>query len=84
MIAFRSLRKKILGFGINMNEYEVAIDTQLKYGIITLTIYANNQKDAYNKAVKQCKELYKEDYEEDHRKNINNILKYRRFYKKYT
>lgn len=64
-----------------MNEYEVTIDTQLRYGIITLIIYANNKNDAYNKAVKQCEELYKEDYEADKHISVNNLLKYRRFYK---
>ena len=65
-----------------MDEYEVLIDTQLEYGIITITVVANNEKEAHDKAVNICKEMYKEDYEHDRHCTYNNLLKYKRLYKK--
>lgn len=65
-----------------MDEYEVLIDTQLEYGIITITVVANNEKEAHDKAVNICKEMYKEDYEYDRNYTYNKLSKYKRLYKK--
>ena len=64
-----------------MNEYEVLIDTQLEHGIITITVVANNEKEAHNKAVNICKEMYKEDYKYDKYCTYNQLSKYKRLYR---
>ena len=63
-----------------MEEYEITIDTCLKYGIITLTVIAENEAGARKKAIDICSQRYHDEYLQSQKEAVAYRLKYKQLH----